>query len=92
MYKHSEDFKLNHEFQLLSTVKETNLEIKQLQELNKQKDEKINELKTDVDILKNKLENVREKLLGKIENNKQLTDNRLTEIETNDELRSFDKT
>ena len=65
------------------------------QELNKQKDEKINELKTDVDILKDKLENVREKLSGKIKNNKQLTEigtheklmgNNITKIENNEQL------
>ena len=95
MYRHSEDFKLNHEFQLLSAVKdltkksqegekkleENHLEIQLLKKLNRQKDEKIEELKNDVNILKDKLENVREQLSTKIENNEQLTENRLIKIE-----------
>ena len=86
MYKHSEDFKLNHEFQLLSTVKETNLEIKQLKELNKKKDENISELKNDLNILNNKLEKVLEELSAKIESKEQLIDNLFTEIERNEQI------
>ena len=56
--------------------------------MNKQKDEKMNELKKDVDILKNKLENVREELSTKFDSNEQLTDNRLTKIESNEQLTS----
>ena len=69
-------------------MKEINLEIQQLKEMNKQKDEKMNELKKNVDILKNKLENVQEELSTKIDSNEQLTDNRLTKIENNEQLTS----
>ena len=95
MHEHNEDSRLNHEFQLLSAfknltkksqegekkLKENHLEIEQLKELNRQKDEKMDELKNDVNTLKNKLENVRVELSSKIESNQQLTVNRLTEIE-----------
>ena len=61
-------------------MKEINLEIQQLKEMNKQKDEKMNELKKNVDILKNKLENVQEELSTKIDSNEQLTDLSLIHI------------
>ena len=100
MYRHSEDFKLNHEFQLLSAVKdltkksqegekkleENHLEIQQLKKLNRQKDEKIDELKNDVNILKDKLENVREQLSTKIEKNEQLMEKCFARIECNERL------
>ena len=76
MHQHSEKFKIHHEFQLLTTVKnlkeksdqgeeklkEKDIEIEQLKELNTKKDETLNSLKHDIKDLKSQLENACKRL------------------------------
>ena len=97
MYQHSETMKLNHEFLLLKSLKnlkqksdqgeeklkEKDSEIEQLKESNSKKEVTLNELKHDVNILKNQLENVREKLTEKIERNKEQTNKCFKELNEN---------
>ena len=94
MYQHSKTMKLNHEFLLLKTLKnlqkksdegeeklkEKDSEIEQLRESNTKKDVTLNELKHDVNILKNQLENVRQQLTEKIERNEEHTNKCLEEL------------
>ena len=91
MVQHNETFKVKHEFLLLVTVKnikekneqekkEKDSEIEQLKESNTKKDVTLNELKHDVNILKNQLENVRQQLKEKIERNKEQTNKCFEEL------------
>ena len=94
MYQHSKTMKLNHEFLLLKTLKnlqkksdegeeklkEKDSEIEQLKESNTKKDVTLNELKHDVNILKNQLENVRQQLTEKIERNEEHTNKCFEEL------------
>ena len=94
MHQHSEKFKFNHEFLLLSTVKnlkeksdqseeklkEKDLQIEQLKEMNIKKDEILNALRQDFKDLKSQLENVCKQLTSKMEGNEEQTNNRLKEI------------
>ena len=91
MYQHNETFKVNHEFLLLVTVKnikekneqekkEKEKEIEQLKESNTKKDETLNELKHDVKILKNQLDNVCEQMKDKIERNEEQTNKYFEEM------------
>ena len=87
MHQHGETFKVNHEFLLLTTVKnlkeksnegevklkEKETEIEQLKELNTTKDETLKEMKLDFENLKVQFENVRTELTTKIERNEEQT-------------------
>ena len=88
MHQHSEKFKFHHEFQLLTTVKnlkeksdegeeklkEKDREIKQLKELNTEKDETLNTLKHDIEALKSQLEDAGKRLTEMERNKKQTSD------------------
>ena len=97
MHQHSETYKSNHELLLLTTVKnlkkksdqgeeklkEKEIEIKQLKELNTKKDKTLSALKYDLENLKSQLENVREQLTTKNEINEEHTNDRFKEINEN---------
>ena len=101
MHQHSEKFKFHHELQLLTTVKnlkeksdeaeeklkEKDIEIKQLKELNTEKDKTLSSLKHDIGDLKRQLKNA----------GKRLTEMERNKIQTNDlvnltqQSKKFDK-
>ena len=88
MHQHSEKFKFHHELQLLTAVKnlkersdegekklkEKDIEIKQLKDLNKEKDETLNTLKNDNEALKSQLGNACKRLTEMERNIKQTND------------------
>ena len=88
MHQHSEKFKFHHELQLLTAVKnlkersdegekklkEKDIEIEQLKELNTEKDETLNSLKNDIEALKSQLEDACKRLTEMERNKKQTND------------------
>ena len=100
MDQHSEKFKVHHEFLLLTTVKnlkeksdqgeeklkEKDMEIIKLKELNTEKDETLNTLKNDFDNLKNQLE----QLTNKIKRNEEETNKCFKKINKNQTEQSID--
>ena len=97
MHQHTETYKSNHELLLLTTVKnlkeksdqgeeklkEKDIEIEQLKELNTKKVETLNTLKRDFEDLKIQFENVREQLTTKNEINEEHTNDRFKEMNEN---------
>ena len=97
MHQHRETFKSNHEFLLLTTIKnlkeksyqekgklkEKYIEIGQLKELNTMKDETLTALKYDLENLKSQLENVCKQLTIKIKKNEEQTKDRFKEMNAN---------
>ena len=104
MHQHSEKFKFHHELQLLTAVKnlkersdegekklkEKDIEIEQLKELNTEKDETLNSLKNDIEALKSQLEDAC-KRLTEMEINKKQTNNLSNQTQQSKKFDQFDE-